>query len=153
MAAAVGVCIRTPGSLWALFTRPPGVHNGHMTGLIQVLGVVFGVLLISVGIMESFFIRHQRLHRLFLVEPDDVEAVRLWTFNLGIYNVIWGIGAVAGALMLGGADVAAGESLLLFTCVAHVALGLILFLSERRLWGNAIAEALLPFLISILLLV
>jgi hypothetical protein len=36
--------------------------------------------------------------------------------------------------------------------VAHVALGLILFLSERRLWGSAIAEAILPLLISVLLL-
>ena len=124
-----------------------------MTGLIQVLGVVFGVLLISVGIMESFFIRDQRLHRLFLVKPDDIETVRLWTFNLGFYNVIWGIGAIAGALVLGGADAAAGEALLMFTCVAHVALGLILFLSERRLWGNAIAEAILPLIITILLLV
>lgn len=124
-----------------------------MTGLIQVLGVVFGVLLISVGIMESFFIRHQRLHRLFLVKPDDIETVRLWTFNLGFYNVIWGIGAIAGALVLGGADAAAGEALLMFTCAAHVALGLILFLSERRLWGNAIAEAVLPLIITILLLV
>jgi putative membrane protein len=124
-----------------------------MTGLIQVLGVVFGVLLISVGIMESFFIRDQRLHRLFLVKPDDIETVRLWTFNLGFYNVIWGIGAIAGALVLGGADAVAGEALLMFTCVAHVALGLILFLSERRLWGNAIAEALLPLIITILLLV
>lgn len=124
-----------------------------MTGLIQVLGVVFGVLLISVGIMESFFIRDQRLHRVFLLQPDDVETVRLWTFNLGFYNVIWGIGAIAGAIALGGADAAAGQALLMFTCAAHVGLGLILFLSERRLWGNAIAEAALPLVIGVLLLV
>ncbi|MGO4803813.1 DUF1304 family protein [Arthrobacter sp. 2MCAF15] len=124
-----------------------------MTGLIQVLGVIFGVLLISVGIMESFFIRDQRLHRVFLLQPDDVETVRLWTFNLGFYNVIWGIGAIAGAIALGGAEAAAGEALLMFTCAAHVALGLILFLSERRLWGNAIAEAALPLVIGVLLLV
>ena len=41
---------------------------------------------------------------------------------------------------------------LLFTCVAHVVLGLILFLSERRLWGSALAEAVLPLVITVLVL-
>ncbi|WP_427130727.1 DUF1304 family protein [Pseudarthrobacter sp. S9] len=123
-----------------------------MTGLIQVLGVVFGVLLISVGILESFFIRDQRLHRLVLVDAEDTDTVRLWTFNLGFYNVIWGIGAIVGALMLGGGAAAAGRTLLLVTCVGHVVLGIILYLSERRLWASAIAEALPPLFITILLL-
>lgn len=123
-----------------------------MTGLIQVLGVVFGALLIIVGIAESFFIRDKRLHRFFLVDPQDTDTVRLWTFNLGFYNVIWGIGAITGALMLAGTEAAAGRTLLLFTCVAHVILGIILFLSERRLWASATAEALPPAVITVLLL-
>lgn len=123
-----------------------------MTGLIQVLGVVFGTLLIAVGIAESFFIHDQRLHRFFLVDPQDTDTVRMWTFNLGFYNVIWGIGAIIGALMLGGTEASGGRTLLLFTCVAHVILGIVLFLSERRLWASAVAEALLPLVIAILLL-
>ncbi|BCW67512.1 hypothetical protein NicSoilB4_22750 [Arthrobacter sp. NicSoilB4] len=122
-----------------------------MTGLIQVLGVIFGIVLILVGILESFFFRDQRLHRLFLIRPEDTEAVRLWTFNLGFYNMIWGAGAIAGAVML--AEPAAGRALLLFTCLGHVLLGIILVLSERRLWASAIAEALLPAVIAVLLLV
>lgn len=124
-----------------------------MTGLIQVLGVIFGVLLILVGVLESFFFRDQRLHRLFLIKPEDTEAVRMWTFNLGFYNMIWGVGAIAGAIMLTGPEPAAGWSLLLFTCVGHVLLGIILVVSERRLWASAIAEALLPAVIAVLLLV
>jgi putative membrane protein len=126
-----------------------------MTGLIQVLGVVFGVLLIAVGIAESFFIRDQRLHRFFLMDAQETvtETVRLWTFNLGFYNVIWGIGAIVGAFMLAGAESASGRTVLLFTCVAHVILGIILFLSERRLWASAIAEASLPLVMTVLLLV
>ena len=124
-----------------------------MTGLIQVLGVIFGVLLILVGILESFFFRDQRLHRLFLIEPGDTDAVRLWTVNLGFYNMVWGVGAIIGAIMLAGPEPAAGWTLLLFTCLGHVLLGIILVLSERRLWASAIAEALLPALIAALLLV
>ncbi|SDP53173.1 Protein of unknown function [Arthrobacter sp. ok909] len=129
------------------------MHNEQMTGLIQVLGVVFGGLLIVVGVAESFFIRDQRLQRLFVAEPDGVQAAWLGTLNLGFYNVIWGIGAIAGAIMLGGADSAGGRTLLLFTCVAHVILGTDLLLSERRLWGSALAEAGPPLIITILLLV
>lgn len=124
-----------------------------MTGLIQVLGVVFGILLISVGIMESLFIRHQRRQRLFITEADDIHRHRLGTLNLGFYNVVWGIGALAGALMLGGVDSAAGQAVLLFVCVGHMVLGLVLFLSDRRLWRNAVAEAFLPLTITVLLLV
>ena len=123
-----------------------------MTALIQVLGLVFGVLLISVGMMECSFIRDQRRHRFFLTEPDGIETLWRGTLNFGFYNVIWGTGAIAGALLLGGADDSAGQSVLLFTCVAHVVLGLILYLSERRLWGSALAEAVLPLVITVLVL-
>ncbi|AOT05017.1 DUF1304 family protein [Arthrobacter sp. U41] len=124
-----------------------------MTGLIQVLGVAFGILLILVGILESFFFRDQRLHRLFLIRPEDTDAVRMWTFNLGFYNMIWGAGAIVGAVLLAGPEPAAGRTLLLFTCLGHVLLGIILVLSERRLWASAIAEALLPAVIAAMLLV
>ena len=123
-----------------------------MTALIQVLGLVFGVLLICVGMMECSFIRDQRRHRFFLAEPDGTDTLWRGTLNFGFYNVIWGTGAIAGALLLGGADASAGQSVLLFTCVAHVVLGLVLFLSERRLWGSALAEAVLPLVITVLVL-
>ncbi|SKB82565.1 Protein of unknown function [Arthrobacter sp. 49Tsu3.1M3] len=122
-----------------------------MTGLIQVLGVVFGVLLTTVGIVESFLMRSQRRERLFLID-SEAERARLWTFNLGFYNVIWGIGAVAGALMLAGPDAMAGQAVLLITCVGHMGLSLVMFFSERRLWRLAVAEGFLPLTITILLL-
>ena len=96
--------------------------------------------------------RSERRRRLFIV-PEEAERARLGTFNLGVYNVVWGIGAFVGALLLGGANADAGQSVLLITCAAHVGLGLIMFLSERRLWGLAIAEGFLPLTITILLLV
>ncbi|MCB5293183.1 hypothetical protein BJQ90_02628 [Arthrobacter sp. SO3] len=52
-----------------------------------------------------------------------------------------------------GSEPAAGRTLLLFTCPGHVLLGIILVLSERRLWASAIAEALLPAVIAVVLLV
>ncbi|WP_144406412.1 hypothetical protein [Arthrobacter sp. SPG23] len=52
----------------------------------------------------------------------------------------------------GRSGAAAGRALLLFTSLGHVLLGIILVLSERRLWASAIAEALLPAVIAVLLL-
>jgi hypothetical protein len=46
-----------------------------------------------------------------------------------------------------------GRALLLFTCLGHVFLGLLLLITERRLWANGVAEAALPLVIVILLLV
>lgn len=123
-----------------------------MTGLILVLGTLFGCVLIAVGILESFFHSDQRFHRLFLIEPKDVDAVRLWTFNLGFYNMVWGAGAIVGTVMLAAGDPVAGRALLMFTSIGHVILGLILLISERRLWSSAVAEAALPLVIVILLL-
>ncbi|OFI40062.1 hypothetical protein BIU82_01070 [Arthrobacter sp. SW1] len=123
-----------------------------MTGAIQVLGVVLGVVLIVVGVLESFFFRDQRFHPIFLIDPKDTAAVRLWTVNLGFYNMVWGVGAITGALLLGGPNHAAGHAILLFACVAHVILGMVLLFSERRLWVSAVGQALLPLVIAVLLL-
>jgi len=123
-----------------------------MTGTIQILGVVFGAVLIVVGVLEAFFFRDQRLHSIFLIEPKDTAAVRLWTVNLGFYNMVWGVGAITGALLLGGANHQAGHAVLLFACVAHVILGIVLMVSERRLWVSGIGQSLLPLIIAVLLL-
>ncbi|WP_115788845.1 DUF1304 family protein [Arthrobacter silvisoli] len=123
-----------------------------MTGAIQILGVVFGAVLIVVGVLESFFFRDQRFHSIFLIEPKDTAAVRLWTVNLGFYNMVWGAGAITGALLLGGANHQAGHAVLLFACVAHVILGIVLVVSERRLWVSGIGQSLLPLVVAVLLL-
>ena len=49
------------------------------------------------------------------------------------------------------AEPAAGRVLLIFASVGHVLLGVILVLSERRLWASGNAEALLPAVIVVLL--
>ena len=70
----------------------------------------------------------------------------------GVLQHDLGVGAIVGAVMLTGAEPAAGRVLLLFTSLGHVLLGIILVLSERRLWASAIAEAVLPAVIAVLLL-
>ena len=122
-----------------------------MTVAAYVLAALFGVMLIAVGAAEAFFYRDQRFHRLFLIRPEDVGAVRLWTINVGFYNIVWGLGALAGVMIAAGGSPVTGETIIAFTCIAHVILGAVLWFSVRRLWQSALAQSVLPLVVLLLL--
>jgi uncharacterized membrane protein len=61
-----------------------------MNLIAQILAVLVGVMLIGVGVLEVFFYRDQRFSKIFLIKPQDVDAVRLWTVNVGFYNILMG---------------------------------------------------------------
>lgn len=123
-----------------------------MTLAAYIVAFLIGLVLIAVGIAEAFFFRDQRFHKLFLIRPDDVRAVRLWTVNLGFYNMVWGLGLIAGVLIAAAGNTAAGEAIILFASIAHVILGAVLWFSERRLWQSALSQSLPPLVVIILLL-
>jgi len=123
-----------------------------MTGVAYLLAVIFGLVLITVGIAEAFYFRDPRFHKLFLIRPQDEAAVRLWTINLGFYNMVWGLVLIAGVFIAAGGRTASGEAIIVFTCIAHVVLGVVLWFSERRLWQSALAQAILPLIVLLLLL-
>lgn len=123
-----------------------------MTLAAYIVAFLIGLVLIAVGIAEAFFFRDQRFHKFFLIRPDDVRAVRLWTVNLGFYNMVWGLGLIAGVLIAAAGNTAAGEAIILFASIAHVILGAVLWFSERRLWQSALSQSLPPLVVIILLL-
>jgi putative membrane protein len=108
----------------------------------QVLAIVIAVMLASVWVMESFLYRHPRLYPLFLTEPRDFDAVRLWTVNLGFYNLTTAAALVAGVVLTQADHVAAGHALVTFTAAQHTFLAVVLVVSERRLWFNALLEGI-----------
>ncbi|MEV7648708.1 DUF1304 family protein [Arthrobacter sp. NPDC089319] len=122
-----------------------------MTGVAYLLAVIFGLVLIAVGIAEAFYFRDPRFHKLFLIRPQDVAAVRLWTINLGFYNMLWGLVLIAGVFIAAGGRTAIGETMIVFTCITHVILGAVLWFTERRLWQSALAQAILPLIVLLLL--
>ncbi|WOC61038.1 DUF1304 family protein [Paenarthrobacter sp. AT5] len=98
----------------------------------------------SVGILEIFFHGDQRFHRIFLIQPDDVRAVRMWAMNVGAYNFAFAFGLAVGLLMVNTGNAAGGTSIVLFCCASHVFLGFWLWVTEKRLWTSAIGQALIP---------
>jgi putative membrane protein len=120
-----------------------------MNAVAQVLTIIEGLLLIAVGSLEAFAFRNQRFHNLFLIRPEDTEAVRLWTVNVGFYNIVWGLGAFAGVLLVNLGQAVAGRALVIFVCIAMIVLGFVLLFAELRLWKNAAGQILLPILVLV----
>jgi putative membrane protein len=113
-----------------------------MNAFAQVIAVLVGLTLAVVGILESFFYRRPELYPIFLIRPEDVPAVRLWTVNQGFYNLCFGVAALGGVATLHLGNPTVGRTLVLFTCASMVFLGGVLFFSERRLWRSALGQAL-----------
>lgn len=111
-----------------------------MSTVAQVLAVANGLALVSVWVMESFLFRDQRLHRLFLIEPEDTRAVRLWSINVGYYNLTCAVALFAGVALVATDRGAQGEALIAFTAAQHVFLAFVLLFTEPRLWLNSVLE-------------
>ena len=124
-----------------------------MNTLAAVLAIIDGLVLITVGVLESFYFRDRRLYRIFLGEPGDQDAVRMWSFNLGFYNMVWGLGIITGVLIASFGDATVGHTLVIYTCIAQAILGVVLYVSERRLLTSALAQSVPPLIILAVLAV
>lgn len=113
----------------------------RMNKVAQVLAALEALTLISVGVLEAFFFRSAELYPIFLIEPGEYDAVRLWTVNVGFYNIFMGIGLIVALVLVYTRRVAAGRAIVLFTSALHVLLGITLVISEPQLWVSAIGEA------------
>lgn len=112
-----------------------------MDAIEYVLAAVIAAVLTIVGLLEAFRYRDPRLHPIFLIEPGQHDAVRLWTVNVGFYNISMAAGLATGIILVSGGYLAEGRALVLFVAAAHVFLGAVLFVSERRLWASALGQA------------
>jgi uncharacterized membrane protein len=122
-----------------------------MNAVAQVLAVVLGVVLIGVGSLEAFQYRNQRWFSLFRIRTEDVDAVRLWVVNLGFYNIVYGLGAIACVVLTLTGLVAPGVGVVIFVCVSHIVLAIVLLIVDRTLWRNSLYEAILPIAVLIAL--
>ncbi|WP_210480217.1 DUF1304 family protein [Naasia sp. SYSU D00948] len=118
-----------------------------MNVVAQILAVLLGLTGIGVGILESFFYRHPRLFPIFRIRPEDRRAVRLWVVNQGFYNMVFGLGSILGVILVNTGEVVVGRTLVLFVAACHIVLGIVLGVSEPKLWRSAAGQAGLPVLV------
>ncbi|MGX5715377.1 DUF1304 family protein [Arthrobacter sp. MAHUQ-56] len=118
-----------------------------MSTLIQVLAVITAAVLITVGLLEAFRYKDQRLHPIFLIKPEDTAAVRLWAVNVGFYNIVWGLLGISGVVLANAGEATVGRTIVAMMAIAHAILGMVLIISEPRLWISGIGQAFLPAVI------
>jgi putative membrane protein len=123
-----------------------------MSTATQVLAIAIAVMLAVVFVMESLLYKHPKLYPLFLTKPGDFDAVRLWTVNMGWYNLTTAAALVIGVVLAANGREAAGEALVTFTAAQHTFMAVVLVVSERRLWFNALLEGIPAAVLLVLML-
>ncbi|MFJ6671585.1 DUF1304 domain-containing protein [Actinosynnema sp. NPDC091369] len=122
-------------------------------------GVAAGIHVV-VFVWETLLFRRPAVHwGVFKVPAQDVEPVRLWSFNVGLYNLFLGSGTVLGLIALNTGHEPVGRALVFYTCGFMVLAGIGLAVSDRlamsRPRGTGIGGALAqitPALVAIVAL-
>jgi uncharacterized membrane protein len=115
-------------------------ENARMNPVAQVLAALEALTLIAVGMLETFFFRSPELYPIFLIDPDEYDAVALWTRNVGVYNMLMGLAIVVGIVLVHRAQIAAGRAIVLTISAMHVVLGVSLVVTAPELWLSAVFE-------------
>jgi len=116
------------------------------------LAIFIAVMLTVVFVTESLLYRNPRLYPLFLIRKDDLGAVRMWTVNMGFYNLTTAAALVAGVVLVRTGHLPQGEALIIFTAAQHVFMAVVLVVSQRQLWLNALMEGIPAAVLLILAL-
>jgi putative membrane protein len=120
-------------------------------------GVAVLVHLLAFGWEVLVFQRPGVHSGIFKIPTEDVPAVRLWSFNVGFYNLFLASGPVVGLALLHSGDPDVGRALVLYACGFMAAAGVVLFASDRmalsRPRGAGVGGALSQFLPPLVVLV
>ncbi|HJV49481.1 MAG TPA: DUF1304 domain-containing protein [Geothrix sp.] len=120
-----------------------------MNPIAQIFAMLAGLLHVFIFCMESLWFMRPEIHRRFGAQSTaEAEALRLFAFNQGFYNLFLALGIVVGlALLHAGGDLTAARALVLFSCACMLGAGLVLLISARRRMARAaVIQALFPAL-------
>jgi putative membrane protein len=113
-----------------------------MNGLAQAAALVSAVVYIAAAPLEMFFFGRPRVRVLFRVEAHTVADVRMWAFCIGFRNLLAGIGAIVGLVILWTGDEAVGRAVvvtaLCYMLLASLAMGIADLLGLWRPRGGSV---------------
>jgi putative membrane protein len=106
-----------------------------------VVAWIFGLLAAVAHMLawawESLLIERPSVHRgVFGIRTEDVPAIRLWSFNVGFYNLFLGLGMVTGVVLWATGAVAVGRALVVYIALFMALAGLVLLVSDRMGLGR-----------------
>jgi putative membrane protein len=127
-----------------------------MNSLAQAAALISAVVYIAAAPLELFFFNSPRVRALLHVEADNVADVRMWAFCIGFRNLLAGIGAIVGLVILWTGDEAVGRAVvvtaLCYMFLASLAMGIADLLGLWRPRGGSVLGTLgssLPPLVAL----
>jgi putative membrane protein len=121
-----------------------------VTQFLAMVAVLFHVVAF---VLESFLFQRPSVQTFLLGKPEPAAGVRLWAFNQGFYNLFLAAGPVAGLIAHYAGHESVGRALVIYGCAFMAACGVVLFISDRRLWRSMIGQSGPPLIAVIAALV
>lgn len=117
-----------------------------MNVVAQVFAIVAIVFHTAAFVLESFLFHRPAVQRFLLGKPEPAPGVRLWAFNQGFYNLFLAAGPAIGLAAYYAGHESVGRALLIYGCAFMAGCGVVLFISDRRLWRSMIGQSGPPLL-------
>ena len=99
-----------------------------MNGLAQVAALIGALTYLAAAPVEMVFFTRPAAQRFLHVEADNPADVRMWAFVVGFRNLLAGIAAVVGLVVLHTGDEVVGRTIVLTACgymlLASLAMGI-----------------------------
>jgi len=108
-----------------------------VTQLFAMIAVLFHVVAF---VLESLLFERPGVQTFLLGKPEPAAGVRLWAFNQGFYNLFLAAGPAAGLIAYYAGHQSVGRALVIYGCAFMAACGVVLFISDRRLWRSMIGQ-------------
>lgn len=110
----------------------------------QVFALIAAVTHLVVGALERFAYDRPGVLLFLTTSTADAPEVTLWRSGVAVYNILLGLGLVAGVVVLHTGDTTAGRTLVLAFCAFLVASALVFAAGFPRLWRGAVGQGLPP---------
>jgi len=115
-----------------------------MSTVAGIFAVIAGLFHVAAFAMESLLFHRASVRRIMTGRTEDVPAVRIWAFNQGFYNLFLAVGAFVGVYARATDHETVGDALVLFSCGAMALAGIVLVVSDHRLWRGALGQFIPP---------
>ncbi|MDQ0843015.1 MULTISPECIES: DUF1304 domain-containing protein [unclassified Streptomyces] len=116
----------------------------RMNVVSQVFVLVAAAVHVAVWPLESFLYGRPQVRVLLTGSTADAPEVRLWRFNVGFYNLFLALGLIAGFVALHLGHETVGRTLIIYLSFFMIGGGIMLFISDPKLWRGSLGQALPP---------
>jgi len=107
----------------------------------QVFAIIAALVHVGAWVLESFLFRRPAVQTFMLGRPEPAAGVQLWAFNQGFYNLFLAAGPIAGLIAYHAGNVDVGRALVIYGCAFMAACGVVLFVSNRKLWRGMLGQS------------